>query len=690
MINLVGSNNIEEMEKWCFEYIDDPKTNPLQDLNNVKRNITLDSKMESECEPLLENAHITMNSRLKIHEGLGYLAVRHSQMGYDRHEAAMRHFRILARTLNDSYILALRAGYWAMSHDLTRHKDAASYFYNAIYGPASKSKESDPDNLFNIKRLYARLLGYILNIIESRSEYIDIVTHHPDDFESVYLLSESYRITDSSQDDDVQQMNIKTKAIYDNILKFATNEYNGFTYPSITDNNKIHSTKQNKHNNNNDNNISNNDSNHDNSDNCFSNNNSNKWQPKTFRNNVQPTPEEFQEFVEDREPIIISLENLSAMGWKTDSWTPDYLIQHAGNASVEVQVRPVSSRSVFGISLDTYVKKRTFKRFIEGRYSKSIDTSTSTKVEDTNMTELPATTSPSPSSSSMYPLKYDNDNVMYVDDMGDNRVRSEEYILTDDNLILPKYENKVEVVLQYEEFLSVQSSKLKTSPNLLSVPLNLLMKDIPRPNFLTSIWKDMSDVNLHMGNSISASTSTCGGSKVQLHMDALDSLYVNIKGNKTIHMFSPKYALQMLTICPSYKVIQSGFSLQYKGPSFGKYGTDTTTCFYSSAHSVNDPILGDARNEHVTITLTPSQILYIPAGWFFETNYHPGQHMAVNFWWRPPGWRQTLPSEKVANATLCRDMGLIDDKEYKIIISNLRKDEKMKKKKIKNNNDDEF
>jgi hypothetical protein len=76
----------------------------------------------------------------------------------------------------------------------------------------------------------------------------------------------------------------------------------------------------------------------------------------------------------------------------------------------------------------------------------------------------------------------------------------------------------------------------------------------------------------------------------RLHMDSLDTLYVNIQGNLTMHLYSPEYSLCMRTIAPTYYVQENGFSFQYKEALGDNYKGDITTYYYSYANNISDPV----------------------------------------------------------------------------------------------------
>lgn len=64
----------------------------------------------------------------------------------------------------------------------------------------------------------------------------------------------------------------------------------------------------------------------------------------------------------------------------------------------------------------------------------------------------------------------------------------------------------------------------------------------------------------------------------------------------------------------------------------------------------------DIQNKVVEIKLYPGDIFYLPAGWFHQVTSTGGRHMAINHWWRPPGWRNTVEIERKMKYQLLKDL----------------------------------
>jgi hypothetical protein len=185
----------------------------------------------------------------------------------------------------------------------------------------------------------------------------------------------------------------------------------------------------------------------------------------------------------------------------------------------------------------------------------------------------------------------------------------------------------------------------------------------------------MTAINLWMGNSYEGPTTS------RLHMDAMDNLYVVLKGHKTFTVYPPNLANYMRTISPTISVAPNGHSFQYKVSSHisnnnndkknkndkndkndkknkknkttNNYPKDHTYIDYdkdkyhfSSLSNIDDPLLGEALGKEIKFSLKPGDILYLPAGWFHQVTSSMGQHQAINYWWKPPDWKNSVLFEK--------------------------------------------
>jgi ribosomal protein L16 Arg81 hydroxylase len=45
-----------------------------------------------------------------------------------------------------------------------------------------------------------------------------------------------------------------------------------------------------------------------------------------------------------------------------------------------------------------------------------------------------------------------------------------------------------------------------------------------------------------------------------------------------------------------------------------------------------------AHGGGVNVEIKEGDLLFLPAGWWHQVSSHEGQHIAINYWWRPPGW----------------------------------------------------
>ncbi|CAE7673778.1 jmj4 [Symbiodinium microadriaticum] len=65
-------------------------------------------------------------------------------------------------------------------------------------------------------------------------------------------------------------------------------------------------------------------------------------------------------------------------------------------------------------------------------------------------------------------------------------------------------------------------------------------------------------------------------------------------------------------------------------------------------------MLGEAAGKAAVVELDPGDILFLPTGWFHQVSSSGGQHMAINYWWRPPDWKQAVDIEARMQTDLAR------------------------------------
>jgi len=145
----------------CVSYLTDPKTTPLKSIEENARNLTDDNIAERGCLEILDYPDIPRPTRVKIHEGLAYISLRHIQMGYKKLESAMFHFSELTKLAPGFHNYSMTAAFLGMEMDLCKHDLSIKLFNSLLYGKASSDptyKRSDLED-YKIRRGLAFTLG---------------------------------------------------------------------------------------------------------------------------------------------------------------------------------------------------------------------------------------------------------------------------------------------------------------------------------------------------------------------------------------------------------------------------------------------------------------------------------------------------------------------------------------------------
>ena len=171
-------------------------------------------------------------------------------------------------------------------------------------------------------------------------------------------------------------------------------------------------------------------------------------------------------------------------------------------------------------------------------------------------------------------------------------------------------------------------------------PLAALKGDIePTPKMLDtvvagSLGQRMGQVTSWMGNTGSEGSSTT----TRAHADPEDCLYVVVRGTKKFTVLSPAHQSLAKTISPTYHVAKNG--LGFRGATDAEaQGTDHFVEYGTDLESVS---------EAVSFTLEAGDVLYLPTGWTHQAQSSGGQHVALSWWWRPPGWQNATNDEAAA------------------------------------------
>jgi len=533
---LHAQQNIEE-EKICQELLTSPIHSPLLPITKTRsRDLKYDEDGEFSCELVLQDQYLPIQIRVTIHEGLGWLNIRHVQMGLMKHKTVYRHFSILAKILPSNFNFNYQAGVWGMEEEVSEPEEVVSFLENCLYGKASNDANISDEIRVKILREYAKALTYVGRSADALLEFSNYLKIVPLDFSVNFLMKEILQSVDHSaiNADHYSQIlhNIKkSDNKYQLINNIATNNYKGFIIPSGS------------------------------------------WSPTRFSD--IPSVITFEKYFKNREPFIISLnsgKNLDRLlEWNTQKWVDlKYLNNIVGNEKLLIEMK-YRNNYKFGYNPTVRKKSISFKS-----YSKSLENSTSI----------------------------------------------------------------------YSYYINTQRSN--SGEGKYRTPLHLLQNDFSIPIFLKSLEKDIIDINLWLGlNNIDNENGTTS----RLHMDATDNVYVLIQGKKKFTLVSPNDSLKMKTISPTYQVLPNGHGLQYKTPNNNSFLPhvlqsqyeilDQSNYHFSTINTVDNNSL---EYRSITFDINAGDILYLPTGWYHQVTSY-GNTTAINYWFKPPMWEETLKSE---------------------------------------------
>lgn len=320
------------------------------------------------------------------------------------------------------------------------------------------------------------------------------------------------------------------------------------------------------------------------------------WTPR--RMEQLPTVDEFEVHVERREPLIISAQGAPGLdgllGWSTQRWTGDYLLQTAGDVKVvaervarSTRVRALSPESdpvpVLGSAVTVRRERVEFRDFLQRAYL----------------------------------AEHDTDWVEYLNLEGGAKAHGED--------------------------------------GLHHGVLGALREDVPPPTFLAGITNGsfghtLSKAHVWMSQ-VPASTS----SRSHMAMDPEDSLYVLVRGRQRICIVAPSEATSLRTVSPTYHTAENGLS--FRG------GTDPEPQVGDHVGTLEDVERDEEVREKSVVELEAGDMLFLPTGWFHQVTSVGGQHLAINYWWRPPGWQNMTRQEVTAKKALLGSLGLLESQQ---------------------------
>jgi len=543
--DVLGQRNAQA-EGMCQPFLTSNFSSPL--IPDIRRNLQIDEDGEYFCELVLQDRDLPAQVRVTIHEGLSYLAIRHVQMGLERHTDVLRHLKILANMVPSNFNFQFRAGVWCLDPMLAEPSEAVDFLRSALYGEASSDTSADTEALMEARKHFALALGLTGDFMGAQKELLLILKHFPLDFGAAFYLRDTVNQlkllnieTSLEVSEEIEAALVKSESFYASVNEHSEVKYTGFQ-----------TTKG--------------------------------WAPREFHG-VMPSPSDFEEFVNRREPFITHTSSKdgeegnkgtldSALNWQVSQWSNvDYLRSTVGDGNVLVEKTQEGVKNMqFGFSSSAFKRKTSFATFLDDNFSKE-------SVSN--------------------------------------------------------------------EFLNLQEGYFRDS--IWNSPLGKLKKDIPVPTCLASHEDNITAVNLWMSNAPEGSSCT-----TRLHMDPMDSLYVVISGRKQFTLFSPDKTPNLGTISPTYGVSPDGFSFQYNSPA--KLPTLDNKQMQGHelgrGHYHYSSLTASELKNGVVVELSAGDVLFLPAGWYHEVTTDSGPSMAVNYWWLPKRWRDTLALEKEMKQSL--------------------------------------
>ena len=222
---VLAKKNAQE-EAICQPFLTSRATSPL--MPNLNRNITYDEDGEFACELVLQDVDLPVQIRATIHEGLGWLAIRHIQMGLVREKVAARHFSLLAELSPKTFDFAYKAGMFMLAPSVSNIKDALKYLERAISN-ADPSKVS-PGDFHQLHHLNVKALRRAQRHEEAEAELYKLLERYPYDFETLSVLK--YGSANAADHvDDYQFLD----TFYRDVQVLAESEYIGFRPPCSVD-----------------------------------------------------------------------------------------------------------------------------------------------------------------------------------------------------------------------------------------------------------------------------------------------------------------------------------------------------------------------------------------------------------------------------------------------------------------------
>jgi len=555
---------------------------------NLNRNVTFDEDGEFACELVLQDTDLPVQIRATIHEGLGWLAIRHIQMGLVREKVAARHFSLLAELSPKTFDFAYKAGMFMLAPSVTNNKDALKYLQRAIAN-ADPSKVSAAD-LHQLHHLHVKALRRAQRHEEAEEELYKLLERYPYDFETLSVLKYG-----SPNAADLHGEFQFLDTLHHDVQMHGESEYVGFRPPCSVDVSAA------------------------------------PWQPAVYSHVLSEA--DFAGHVERREPFIVRLgsaQGLSAaLGWGTDAWRGDSGRSYLRKAVGEGELVLVESRAhhatetaggeSFGFGLNVHRKLLPFDQVLENDFTNEhrnesiyLNIQQPLTTGETHRTPLHLLKKDIPFPAMLNPVLSNITEVnLWMGVARDRDSQSKLHTDATDNLYVVLEGSKHFSVISPADALSVRtvSPTYVVSPDGLSFQFNV-------PKFREYALR-----------------------KARGEVMASD---IDISGTVSSNGTAPRTTVKSAALQPA--TLQTRLldeEIDYDVSNFHFSAQPASS--YGAANCGAGPTEFD---------LLEGDMLYLPTGWFHQVTSRQGRHMAVNYWWRALNWRGAVEFERERSEAL--------------------------------------
>lgn len=204
------------------------------------------------------------------------------------------------------------------------------------------------------------------------------------------------------------------------------------------------------------------------------------------------------------------------------------------------------------------------------------------------------------------------------------------------NITSPTYFDAGSIAERKSGASSIYQGNSSTGNSIYGFPLDRMREDIPMPSLFEDYDLDPKGVSFWMGAAKLERPGISG-----LHYDRFDNFHVLLRGRKDWKVFAPSDAENMEYVVPPHYTSPTGDVDQLQGHKqvhyYRYYGYNTVTRFSRAvtAHLNLEYEYDDLPNFHKTtmgsFTLHGGEAVYLPSGWAHDVA-SSGIHQAITFW----------------------------------------------------------